>query len=122
MEYLRKRCGVSFPYARQEPLPGTRDRSLKPSSTVRGLEWETQPAQRAFIGLTVSYVHTAVTPPPALTVVHGKAKEIEAVEGNLRVTPGQISDNEKPEPGRVFPPSQNPVWNLNSAKRQVGLE
>ena len=26
-------------------------------------------------------VHTAVTPPPALTVVHGKAKEIEAVDG-----------------------------------------
>ena len=30
IEYLRKRCGVSFPYARQESLPEARDRSLKP--------------------------------------------------------------------------------------------
>ena len=32
-----------------------RDRSLKPSGTLRGLEWETQPAQSAIIGLPVSY-------------------------------------------------------------------
>ena len=89
---------------------------------MRGLEWKTQPAQSAIIGLPVSYRTYRHDTPPALTVVHGKAKEIEAVERNLRVTPGQISDNEKPEPGRVFPLSQKPVWNLNSAKRHVGLE
>ena len=55
MEYLRKRCGVSFPYARQESLPEARDSSLSPSGTLRGLEWETQPAQSAIIGLPVSY-------------------------------------------------------------------
>ena len=27
----------------------------------------------------------------------------------------------KPEPGCVFPPSHNPVWNLNSAKRRMCL-
>ena len=59
--------------------------------------------------------------PQALTVVHGKANEIEAVERNLQVTPGQISDNEKPEPGRVFSPIQSPVWDLNSAKRRMSL-
>ena len=32
-----------------------RNRSLKPSGTLRGLEWETQPAQSAIIGLPVSY-------------------------------------------------------------------
>ena len=44
-----------FLYARQESLPQARDRSLKPSGTLRGLEWETQPAQSAIIGLPVSY-------------------------------------------------------------------
>ena len=32
-----------------------RNRSLKPSGTLRGLEWETQPAQSAIIGLPVRY-------------------------------------------------------------------
>ena len=32
-----------------------RNRSLKPSGTLRGLEWETEPAQSAIIGLHVSY-------------------------------------------------------------------
>ena len=92
-----------------------------PPPVLRVAWKETQTAQSAIIGLPASCVLTAVTPPPALTVVHGKAKEIEAVGRNLQVMPGQISDNEKPEPGRVFPPSQSPVWDLNSAKRRMCL-
>ena len=76
MEYLRKRCGVSFPYARQESLPEARDRSLSPSGTSRGLEWETQPAQSAIIGLPVSYVHTAVTLPYVAVQLHLGTKNI----------------------------------------------
>ena len=52
------------------------NRSLSPSGTLRGLEWETQPAQSAIIGLPVSYRTYRRDTPPALTVVHGKAKEI----------------------------------------------
>ena len=41
-----------------------RNRSLNPSGTLRGLEWETQPAQSAIIGLPVSYrTYRRDTPP-----------------------------------------------------------
>ena len=61
-----------------------------PSPVLRVAWMETQTAQSAIIGLPASCVLTAVTPPPALTVVHGKAKEIEAVGRNLQVMPGQV--------------------------------
>ncbi len=83
MEYLRKRCGVSFTYTRQESLPEVRDRSLSPSGTLRGLEWGIQPAQSAIIGLPVSYRTYRRDTPPALTVVHGQAKKIEVVGRKL---------------------------------------
>ena len=53
---------------------------------LRHLEWSGSPvqtAQRAIIGVPVSYRTYRRDTPPALTVVHGKVKEIEAVERNL---------------------------------------
>ena len=53
---------------------------------LKHLEWSESPvqiAQRTIIGVPVSYRTYRRDTPPALTVVQGQAKEIEAVERNL---------------------------------------
>ena len=59
-EKVRSTFGKGTEYLFHEPFrirpPVARDRFLKPpSGTLRGLEWETQTAQSAIIGLPVSY-------------------------------------------------------------------
>ena len=90
-----------------------------PSGTLRGLEWETQTAQSGILGLPASYrTYRRDTP----SSIDRGTRQSEGDRGGRAELTGQIPDNEKPEPGRVFPPSQNPVWNLNSAKRRMCLE
>ena len=79
MQYLRKGKGMEYLFHWPPE-----DSSSEPP--LKHLEWAglgVQTAQRAIIGVPASYRSYRCDTPPALTVVHGKAKEIEAVERTL---------------------------------------
>ena len=122
-EYFRNEYGVPFqePFRPRSLVPG--ERCLKPpSGTSRGLDGNPDRTKCHHRIACELRTHRRDTPP---SLDRGTRQSEGDRGGRTELTgharSGQISDNEKPEPGRVFSPSQSPVWDLNSPKRRMSL-